>query len=250
MYIHTDGIIIKQVKMPDDRKMLILFSKTLGKISVATNNQYPTKSKSNMAMQSFNYGKYVLYKIKDYYYFNQGDIIKSYYRIGEDIEKYACAAYVFELTDANLIEGKSEAKIFDLLLSFLDVIEKRKKEHILLVRAYEIKLLTYNGIMPSLNECVRCGNTNTNEFSISNGGLICEDCKEKDELILKLDNNIIKVIKYLENNSLKALENLTLDKNTLEKLNYFMNLYLENYMGTNNMKSKMFLKTLIDNERR
>ena len=126
-----------------------------------------------MAMQSFNYGKYVLYKVKDYYYFNQGDILKSYYRIGEDIEKYACASYVFELTDANLIEGKPESHLFDLLLDFLEVIEKRKKEYILLVRAFEIKLLASTGIMPSLNECVRCGNPHTNEFSMANGGLIC-----------------------------------------------------------------------------
>ena len=205
MLINTDGIVIKQIKMPDDRKIFILFSKTLGKISVASNNSLNTKSKSSIALQSFNYGSYVLYKNKGYYSLNQGEIIKSYYRIGEDIDKYACSAYVLELTDANLIEGKPEGKIFDLILDFLDVIEKRKKDYLLLVRAYEIKLLAYTGIMPSLQGCVRCGNPDTHEFSIPDGGLVCSNCKEKDELILKLDNNIIEIVNYLGNNPLRNL---------------------------------------------
>ncbi|MCG8483917.1 MAG: DNA repair protein RecO [Clostridia bacterium] len=245
MVIQTNGIVLKQIKTGNDRRIIVLFSQKLGKVSVASTTTYHTKSKSSAILQPFNYGKYMLYQSKDIYNMNQGEVIKSFYKIGEDIDKYACSSYILEFTDKILAEHQPDNKIFNLLLDFLNVIESRKKDYLMIVRAYEIKALSYNGIMPQFLECIRCGDKNTKDFSIVEGSLLCESCRDNNTLILSLDHIIIEVMKYIEQHSIKELEKLSLDKMVLKKLNTFMQLYLKHHMEINNMKSVNFLNTCL-----
>lgn len=245
MVIQTNGIVLKHIKTGNDRRIIVIFSQKLGKVSVASSTTYHTKSKSSAVLQPFNYGKYMLYHNKDIYNMNQGEVIKSFYKIGEDIDKYACCSYILEFTDKILPEHQSDYKTFNLLLDFLNVMEARKKDYLMIVRAYEIKALAYNGIMPQFQECARCGDTNTKDFSILEGSLLCQSCRDNNTLILNLDHTIIEVIKYIEQHSIKELEKLSLDKKVLEELNTFMQLYLKHHMEINNMKSINFLNTCL-----
>lgn len=245
MVIQTNGIVLKQVKTGNDRRIITLFTQKLGKVSVGCTTTYHTKSKSSAILQPFNFGKYTLYQSKDIYNMNQGEIIKSFYKIGEDIDKYACSSYILEFTDKILPDHQPDNKIFNLLLDFLNIIETRKKDYLFIVRAYEIKALSYNGIMPQFLECVRCGDKNTKDFSIEEGSLLCDNCRPNDTLILNLDHTIIEVIKYIEQHTINELKKLSLDKKVLKKLNTFMQLYLKHHMDINNMKSINFLNTCL-----
>lgn len=251
--IYTDAIVLKQIKTGDDRRILVLFTDKLGKISAASKTTYHSKSKSSAVLQPFNYGRYTLYTGKDIYNISFGEVIKSFYKIGENIEKYAYCAYILEFTDKILAENQRDTYLFELLTDFLEIMEKRNKEYLLIVRAYEIKSLIHMGIMPQLNECVRCGNSkNCFEFSIKEGGVICESCSgnSDDKLIYSINTNIIEVIQYITNNSLKNLEKLRLEKKVLNELNSLITAYIRYHLDLSNMKSIEFLNTcLADGEK-
>ena len=88
MYIDTEGIILKQVKTVNNRRMVLLFSRKYGKIGAGTSINEKGRGKSALAMRPFTYGKYELYKNRDNYNINGAEVIKSYFKIGEDVEKY------------------------------------------------------------------------------------------------------------------------------------------------------------------
>ncbi|MBK5262736.1 MAG: DNA repair protein RecO, partial [Peptostreptococcaceae bacterium] len=120
MYIDTEGVILKQVKTVNGRKIVLLFSNKYGKISAGTSISEKGRSKSALAMHPFTHGKYELYKNRDSYNINGAEVIKSYYKIGEDVDKYMACSYVLEFTEKLALENQRAPELFRLLIDFLD----------------------------------------------------------------------------------------------------------------------------------
>ena len=97
MITDTEGIVLRQVKAAGGRRMISLFSRKFGKISVGASINEGGRNKTALAARAFSYGRYELFKSRDNYNLNNGQVIKSYYAIGEDLDKYMAASYVLEL---------------------------------------------------------------------------------------------------------------------------------------------------------
>ena len=153
MVLNTEGIILRQTRMVQGRRMILLFTKEYGKLSVGTNIGDKGRSKSSLALKPFTYGNYQIFEGRNYYELDRADAITSYYLIGEDLDRYASAAYALELTEKLIPEGLPQPAVFDLLLDFLGELEQRKKKYETLLIAYEIKLLRILGEFPVLDSC-------------------------------------------------------------------------------------------------
>ena len=94
MYTDTEGIILRQTKTVNGRRMLTLFSLKYGKISAGTGINERSRGKNALAMRPFTHGRYELFKTRDTYNINGAETIHSYYAIGEDVDKYMTCAYV------------------------------------------------------------------------------------------------------------------------------------------------------------
>lgn len=104
MYTSTEGIIFRQVKATGGRRMILLFTKKYGKISAGSSLSEKGKGKTALAMRPFTYGVYELYKGREYYNLNNAEVRKSYFRIGDDLDKYMQASLVLELTEKMIPE--------------------------------------------------------------------------------------------------------------------------------------------------
>lgn len=248
MYIDTEGVILKQVKTVNGRKMVLLFSEKYGKISAGTSISEKGRSKSALAMHPFTHGRYELYKNRDSFNINGADVIKSYYKIGEDVDKYMACSYVLELTEKLTHENQRTSELFRLLIDFLDIMEKRQKKYATMIIAYQVKALQIMGTMPELEKCIECGSREIEKgFSISGGGVICESCRKnleivsKEKLIYDLNFGIVDVLKYFSKNPLKNLENLALDEGLTVTLQGVLKKYLAYHLDINDLKSEGFL---------
>ncbi|MDO4860883.1 MAG: DNA repair protein RecO [Bacillota bacterium] len=254
MYTETEGIILKQVKTVNGRRMLHLFSRKFGKISAGTGISERSRSKAGLAMRPFTYGRYELYKGRDTYNINSAETIKSYYRIGEDVDKYMHASYVLELVDKLTVEEHSFPQLFNLTLAFLSAMEERKKKYGTLVLAFELKALKLMGIEPQFDSCMKCGKQITPAdskspvvFSIPEGGAICENCagqvpEEGDSrLIYSLNTGIVDILKYFVDNPMKTIEKLGLDDGLFQEIHSMVKAYMEHHLGIGKLKSEDFI---------
>lgn len=242
MHIDTEGIVLKQIKIVNDYRMLHLFTKKYGKINVSAKNFSKGKSRSSLALSPFTFGRYELYKGKDFYGIDSAEPVRSYYRIGEDIDRYMSCSYILEFTDRILIENQPSPQIFELLTDFLDIIENRKKKYLFLVRAYEIKALQYTGLKPHVEDCVLCGASDEEYvFSIKDGGIVCRSCIHEGPLIYQADSGIIKIIRYILNNPLKSFEKLALDEKAMEQLSSVVKSYIKYHLDIGVLKSEEFI---------
>ncbi|MEG0829163.1 MAG: DNA repair protein RecO [Anaerovoracaceae bacterium] len=248
MITDTEGIILRQTKIIGGRRMVLLFSQKFGKISASTGINERGKGKSALAMRPFTYGRYELFKNRDMYNINGSEVKKSYYKIGEDIDKYMSSAYVLELTEKVLVEEHPSPAIFRLILDFFAAMETRKRKHMTLVLAYEVKLLKILGVMPQLDLCIKCGeNKKPALFSVKDGGIICEKCGRNiqingnDTLIYPAKFDIVDILNYFSSNSLSSLENLALEEAIQNQLQIILKQYVAYYLDIGELKSESFL---------
>lgn len=246
MYTDTEGIIFKQIKTVNGRRMILLFSKKYGKISAGTGISEKGRGKSALAMRPFTYGRYELYKNRDSFNINGAEVIKSYYRIGEDVEKYMTASYVMEFTENLLSENDPVPELFVLLTDFFEVIMARKKRYETLVLAYQLKALKACGHMPHVDSCVLCGSKEgLNLFDIKEGGLVCGRCRtaynKNDGLIYEVNFGIVDILRYFLRNPLQRLEKLALDENVEQQLRRILKSYIEYHLDIRNLKSEGFI---------
>lgn len=251
MITDTEGIVLRQVKAAGGRRMVLLFSRKFGKISVGSSAAEGGKSKSALAIRPYTYGKYELFKGRDSYNMNNGQVLKSYYSFGEDLDKYMAASYVLELTEKLLTEGLPQPGVFKLLLSFMEALEKRRKKQDTLVMAYIVKLLDALGTMPVLDECVCCGGSAGGHFfSVAEGGIICEKCVKTFEesntneaLIYRVNFGIVDILKYFRKEPFSAFEKIALDDAILKKLNGIMKSWMAYHFDIGKLKSEGFSVT-------
>ncbi|MEI8215717.1 MAG: DNA repair protein RecO [Eubacteriales bacterium] len=250
MYTDTEGVVLKQVKTLNNRKMILLFSRKFGKISAGSNVSERGKSKSSLALKPFTYGRYELFKNKETYNINSTEVIKSYYKIGEDIEKYMICSYILEFTEKLIPLDQPSPALFELLIEYLEIISKRKKGYMFFALAFQIKAIQLYGSAPFVEKCTICGHDSEKySLSVSNGGIVCENCMKDqnltgnldESLIFELDFGILDVIRYILDNPLSSLEKLGMKDENLRKLKDIVNSYIIYHLDIRDLKSEGFL---------
>lgn len=254
MVTDTEGIVLRQTKALGGRRMLTVFSKKYGKISIGTGITEGGRNKTALAVKPFTYGKYELFKSRDNYNLNNGQVVKSFYGIGEDLDKYMEASYVLELTDKMLPEEMAQPRLFNLLVEYLEALQKREKKHGTLTLAYMVKAMDILGTMPELDACTCCGQkakVNPAEkilFSIEEGGFICHQCAAdvakttERPLIYKLDFGIIDILKYFQKQPMSAFEKIALNDDKQQELQNLMKDYISYHLDIKGLKSESFFQ--------
>lgn len=248
MLTDTEAIVLRQTKISYGRRMILLFSKKYGKISAGTSISEKGKNKSSLPLRPFTYGRYELYKNRDSYNINGAEIIRSHYKIGEDIDKYINGAYVLEFTEKALPEEVPSISAFNLMVDFFGLLENREKGIGTLVLAYQVKLLKSLGVMPQLESCAICGQKQQAAlFSIAEGGIICSDCSQNmqnsqhDALIYDVKFGIVSILRYFAKNPLKSIENLALKEDAGKLLQQIMRAYAAYYLDVSDLKSEKLM---------
>jgi len=248
MYIDTEGIILRQIKTVNGRRMVLLFSRKKGKISAGTSINEKGKSRSALAMRPFTFGRYQIYDRGGSYNINEAYAIKSYYRIGEDVDKFMCSSYVLELTEKFTAEEQPNPGLFNLLMDFFNTIEGRNRKYMTLVLAYEIKALDILGYMPETGQCICCGHKEkAAALDIREGGILCGNCLENkrkkgnDPLIYDMSFDIIQILNYFSERPLSELQNLALGEDKTGEIRKLLNEYIAFHLDIRDLKSEAYL---------
>ena len=260
MLADSTGIILRRINATSGRKMLSIFTQKYGKISAGTSiSEKSSKGKATLSLNRFTYGRYEIFRSRDFYNVNSGEVVKSFFRIGEDPDKYFAASFALELTDKALPEELPQPKLLNELVDFLGTLEDRSKGFITLVIAYEIKLLDAVGMLPNLDECVVCGSKlddakRLRYFRVEDGGMICDECmreieqeiaqnsksKAKPRLIYSPKFDIVNIIKYFSKRPISAFGNIMLDAETEEELYKILREYISYHMDVGTLKSELY----------
>lgn len=229
MYIVTEGIVLKRVKVSDYDKILTVFTRKAGKMSGVVKGSQNPKSKLAAGAHPFVYGEFALSQSGRLSNITSIDVKDAFYHLREDLDKLTIASYFLELTSIVTMENVVNNALFDLLFTFLGAIEKSdslEKQHLLKV-AFELKLLQVVGLTPELIRCVNCGNeTEDPKFSVEDGGVVCESCYHLYPDNYKLGHVIPKLMLFMLGYSVEQILETNIDAVLVKKIEFVLSQFL------------------------
>lgn len=187
----------------------------------------------------------------------ESSIIKNYNTLEKSI--YSSLA-VFYIREVLLYSAKDfDERYFIFMEKILNALEKLEEENEndslknyinILLRAFEMKVLYIAGISPQLDSCILCSNQKADFYSITEGGIICENCKTNSKDAIKLEKGDIDFMRIIKKTSLiditqnKEINNFYI--NSITNVRDIMNKSLFNHLNKN-FKSLKVLEEVLFN---
>ncbi|MBD8069185.1 DNA repair protein RecO [Bacillus sp. PS06] len=238
-----EGIVIRTNNYGESNKIITLFTREWGKVGVMARGAKKPSSRLASITQLFTYGQFLVQRTSGLGTLQQGETIKTYRSIREDIFLTAYASYVVELTDKSTDDKKPNPFLFELLSQTLHYMDEGYDLDILLY-IYEMKMLQVLGLSPKLDGCSVCGSTEGEfAFSIREGGFLCHRCYQHDKFVMKLSQTTIKLLRLFYYFDLNRLGKIDVKQETKDELKKVITAYYDEYSGLS-IKSKRFLNQI------
>ena len=227
--LRTEGVVLGEIRYKDTSKILHIFTREFGKISVMAKGAYKPKSQLMANTQSFSYNYYILHKGRNFYYINQGDIINSFYNIRNNMDRIILGFYILELIEKSTPEEEANEKLFLLTIRTLELLSELESGFLKFIIAFELKFISFLGYRPYLEACVGCGKRellNNIRFSKTHGGILCSNCSSHDFTAVNIEIGLRNKINELLYTSLDSLDEVLINKNDLIKIQDILEEYI------------------------
>ena len=184
--ITIDAVILREVLVGESDKLLTVLTAENGIMTVSAKGVKNIKSKNSAAVQLFCHSTLEVTKKGQRYILKTAALKNSFYGLRSEIERYALACYIAETAVYFCTEQNDETDAMRLILNAFYALSSADGKPLWLIKAaYEIKLCSVCGFMPSLSYCACCsGNIGSSEkrysFSFAESGIICGKCSENN----------------------------------------------------------------------
>lgn len=247
--IKTEGIVLSEMRFKDTSKILNVYTKNLGKISVMAQGAYKPKSQLIATTQPFSCCEFQLQKGRSFYYISQADLIDSFYSMRDNMERITYGFYIMELLEKSTPDEEKNEKLYNLLEKGLSTLSKMDYDYLKFIVAYELKFISFSGYRPHTNSCVCCSGeiSGSIKFSKTLGGVICSSCFSEDFQARNINQIFIKGLNDLLFITFEDLNTISITNDTLIRLHDIIVEYILYNIERNEFKSLSLIKTLIDN---
>lgn len=248
LLLKTHGIILNETRYKETSKILNVYTKNYGRISIMAQGAYRPKSPLIASTQSFSLSEFNLQKNGEFYYINGADLLDSNYGIREDMNRVFYGYYLLELINLSTPVEEENEKLFLLLQKGLQILSNLDEDYLKFIVSYELKFISFLGYRPNMSNCVICNNDeNYNiRFSFVEGGIICNDCFHLDSRSVYINKDMYQSFNSLLFIPLDRLNEVIVSIDTLKELHKMMVDYILYNIDRNEFKSLNLLSSLID----
>jgi DNA repair protein RecO (recombination protein O) len=242
--VKVEGIVIRTANYGESHKVVTIFTKEAGKITVMASGAKNPKSRFAAITQLFTYGHFILAQTSGMGQMRQGgDIIHLFKGVREDIFKAAYCSYIAELLDRLTEEKQPDPFLFELFCQSLQRIDEGYDAEII-TNIFEMKMLNLAGVRPYVDGCAVCGRKEgVFGYSIREGGFICHECYEIDPYYIRISAATARLLRLFYHFDLKRLGSIKVKEETKRELNRVISTIYEEQTGFV-FKTKKFLKQM------
>ncbi len=244
MLINTEAFVLKSRKFNEADSMLVLFSRKLGKASAVAKGSRRAKSKMLAGIQPFCYSDFMLYKGRNLYTVTQVEAKRIFYPLREDYNKLTYACYLVELVETEITEGQTHPQLFSLFGKGLTLLSNPETIILTLIRSFELHFMTVCGYEPMLNQCMSCQTHESTGwwFNLTQGGILCIDCRQSQPEARKISANCIKLARYLLAKKIDETVRLKIHPSLNNELQEHMKVYMLHHLDRYQFKSLKMLE--------
>lgn len=241
----AEAIVLRRMDLGEADRILTLFTKEYGKVRAIANGVRKPSSRKSGHVELFMRSKLLLARGHDLDIITQAEGLEAYRPLREDLRRITYAYYVAELLDHFTAEAEENLRLFRLLDSALGWIGI-EDDLDLVVRYYELHLLSLVGFQPQLYHCVRCHaevKPERNYFSAAEGGVICPTCGQAQSTLRPLHLAPFKVLRFLQTRDYETVRQVRISSDTHREMEALMQRYIL-YHLERQLKSTAFLSLI------
>lgn len=242
-YIKVSGIVIKEVNTGDADKIITLFSKNHGKVQVFAKGARRTRSSLSASCQLLAYSDFVLFKGRDSYNISSGELIESFYDLRNDIERLTFAAHITEIVNDIVQEEQPSARLLQLYLNTLHLLNKNTKNPLLLVRVFELRAMSIIGYAPNTLDGEQIENCGSLYFSFRKSSVVGENDLDGESAAYGITAGTATALRHIVKAPLNNLFSFEASPLLLKELSHISSNYLKDKMDKS-YKKLDFLETL------
>ena len=234
-----EGIVLSETNYSESSKILNVLTSEYGLIGIMSKGCRNLKSKLRGVSRKLVYGTFhVYYKENGLSTLIGVDLINSFSKTMMDLERISYASFILDLSLQ--VVRQSDEDFFSLVKDVLLKIEEGFNP-LVLTNIFEIKMLDYLGVRPSIDCCSLCG-TDKDIVTLSShkGGCVCRNCFTTEGLVSDKTIKMIRLYYYVEVSNISKLD---VSSEVSREINSFLDDYYERYTGLY-LKSKDFIKKI------
>lgn len=223
------GFIIRSIDFKESDKILMIFSRELGKFSAIAKGARKLESKFGAALDLLTLNELVFYDKEGLKLLKEAHIIEGFLPLKRDYERLDAALRCARLLNLLIKEGQIERRIFQLFETLL-----KNLQHIGELKLYELafklKLIKALGFAPQLSCCSICRARSGNYwFSLEKGGLMCPDCKSIRDA--PIDLSLARSLEAALELPLNRLNRLRLKEEALSRADHLLDNFISYHLS-------------------
>ncbi|HEU5379508.1 MAG TPA: DNA repair protein RecO [Ktedonobacteraceae bacterium] len=213
----TEAMILKRSDLGEADRIVTLFTPHKGKFHAIAKGSRRPVSKLAGHLELLNRSQLQIAVGRNLDIVTQAEVRENFLRLRSELWHMTCGFYLAELVDRFVEERVPHSDIYTLLLQTLRYLDadaaaltQQQSQHSastpqtngktpLLLRYFELHLLSAVGYAPSLHNCASCASellAQENGFKASLGGVLCSQCSHLWERRLSL--NAFKILRYMQ----------------------------------------------------
>jgi DNA repair protein RecO (recombination protein O) len=174
------GIVLGSVKLAEADKIVTILTQGSGKVRAVAKGIRRTMSRFGARLEPFTHVDVMLYRGRNLDTVTQAEILHPFRSVRDDFALFSAGEAMLEAADKVAEEHERNVRLFLLLLQGLRALDARPNDPPAVTESYLLRLLNLSGFAPSLQACAVCGRTPVLRFSHSQGGAVCEECRDRD----------------------------------------------------------------------
>jgi DNA repair protein RecO (recombination protein O) len=243
----TNAIVLKRRDYAEADRLLTVFTPELGKLVLLAKGVRKTLSRKAGHVELFTHSTFLVARGRTWDLVTQAETLESFVGLRGDLLRLAYAYYVAELLDGFTEEHDAHPPLFRLLHETLVRLASLDQAALpLVVRYYEMRLLSLAGYQPQLFHCVECRELLepvTNYMSFADGGVLCPRHGEGKVGTEPLALGLFKALRFIQASQWEQVARLSLGQGLHNDLERLLQGYII-YQLERNVRSAAFIKAL------
>ncbi len=212
----TEGVVIGRFDLGEADRIFTILTPGRGKIRAIAKGVRRPRSRMAPHLEYFAQSALLLAKGRDLDVITSAETVEGHPRLRTDLALLGDASYVAEMLNRLTEDGQELPAAYDLLVRTLTLLEEGIRPFLVL-RYFDLALLTLLGYRPQLYRCVHCESellAEPNALSAQLGGMLCPRCRTTDVTAQVIGVNGQKVIRMLDREGLASAVTLRFDDPT------------------------------------
>lgn len=242
--MRSEGVVIREMRYLDSSKILTVFTRDYGKISVLARGVFRPKSQNTNSAVLFSRSELNFFRGRNFFYLSSSNVLHLNYVLRTDHLKFLYASYFSELINESLPLEDTNIPLYGMFVKALELLDASSQGFLSLIVAFQIKLIAMLGYRPELRCCVSCGSHFSErwKFSLEESGLLCKKCFSVDPYALGVSLFVMKYAYEFLYMSFEDVMKIKISIEEFEALFSILNRYLLHMLDLISFKTELQIR--------